>query len=296
MIFNFTERNHFKVSYDEVPFVLRSNPQQKFSTSHGLISRTLGSWREECFSVAQKLWDKHGENLVVFLSGGMDSEVMLRSFLGLGLRPRVTIIRFENFLNHHDIHFAIELCADFQITPQYIDVNVEGFWRDEVFNYTDPVQTISPQLGLLFWATDQVDGVPVIGAGENYLRREENTNIFFDVESEVICGLYRWFIHRNREAVPCFFQYTPEIMYSFLCDPILEEFLKEAKTRRLLSTEKVKYELYRRHFDLKPRAALTGYERCQDIDEVARSTMRQKYIGADIIQTIPFQEYLKGFE
>lgn len=293
--FQYTESNHFKYFYNNVAYSNRKKACDVFSTSHGKIHSPPMNWRDECIRAAHTIWDLHGSDLVLFFSGGLDSEVMFRSFVALGCKPRVAIIRFHNLLNCHDIQFATQACSQLGIEPIYLDIDVEKFWENEIFSYTDGIQLTSPQLAVLLWAIDQVDGVPCIGAGENFLQRNYGEDLFFDVESENSVGLYQWFIKNNNPGIPAFFQYTPEQMYSFLIDENTQRLLKNSKNRRFLSTSKVKYELYRHHFDLAPRAAMTGFELVMEHDRIIRTTLEERYNRTDSLFKTPLNKYLNEF-
>lgn len=291
-----TENNHFCYYYNEKSFSLRSHRDDKLSTSHGTVTRPRMSWRDECLFSAKRIVEKYGDKVSLLFSGGLDSEVMLRSFVANGSLPNVVIVRFANYLNHHDLNYATQVCEQLQITPNFLDIDIEKFWQEEVFKYTDPIQLTSPQIAVILWAIEQIDGVACVGAGENFLQREYGKETFYDVESEVSLGFYRWFIHKNKPGIPAFFQYTPEQMYSFLEDEVVNDMLKNAKSKKFMSTSKVKYDLYKKHFDLKPRASMTGFELLMDHDKNIRQQLEDRYLGASSLFKTELNIYKKSFE
>ena len=80
-MFEYTRNNHVQCNYTN---------DQDFYFKHGTVS-SHKSWREECKLSAQEIYDKNGDNLILLFSGGLDSEVMLHSFLASGITPKVVL-------------------------------------------------------------------------------------------------------------------------------------------------------------------------------------------------------------
>ena len=73
--------------------------------------------KEQIERKAEELYDLHGNKLVLFLSGGIDSEIMLNSFVALRIKPRVTVLRYERNNNLHDINYIFRALSKFYMTP-----------------------------------------------------------------------------------------------------------------------------------------------------------------------------------
>ncbi len=290
-----TRDNHFKYYYNGVPFSFRKSEDDVFAVSHGPVSRPVKSWREECLLTAQEIYETYPKPINVLLSGGMDSEVVVRSFVESGINIQVNIIEFEDGLNKHDIQFAFDACAEMKITPKIIPLNIRKFWKNEVWDYADLISSPSPMLATLFWASDQLDGTVVIGGGDGYFKRNEGSNVFYEWETEVFYSLYRWFVKRKRDGVPAFFQYNSEQMLAFMLDQAVLNFVRDGKSRRLLSTRKIKHEIYSRHFKLAFRNPSNGYENLAHEEERLRKTMREKYPGATSVYKMNHYKYMMSF-
>ena len=63
----YTKNNHVDVGF---------TCNDDFYFKHGTVT-SYSSWRDECKSTAQQLYDLHGNNLVLLLSGGLDSQFSL---------------------------------------------------------------------------------------------------------------------------------------------------------------------------------------------------------------------------
>lgn len=290
-----TRDNHFKYYYNGVPFSFRKSPDDVFRVSHGHVQRAVKSWREECLLTAQEIYETYPQPIEVLFSGGMDSEVVLRSFVESGIDINVYIIEFEDNLNAHDTRFAFQVCEGLGIKPIVIPFNVRKFWAKEVWDYASLISSPSPMLATLFWAVDQLDGTVVIGGGDGFFRRNEGSNVFYEWETEVFYSLYRWFVKRRRDGVPAFFQHNSELMLSFMLDPRVLDLVRDGKKRRLLSTRKIKHEIYSAHFDLAPRTPCNGYENLAEEELALRMQMRAKFPGSTAVSTMNHFKYMLSF-
>jgi len=284
--FEYTRNNHFKITYDT-----------DFKIEFGKV-KSHKTFRQECIEVAKELYDKHGNKLDILLSGGIDSEIVLLSFLAAGITPRVTIIRYERNLNMHDINYAFRLCARYGIVPEVFDFNAELFFKNDCVEIAFRTKCNSPQLNLLAYCMGKINGIPVLGMGENHLsRRYESDNKYslqvFDVEQEKETRLLTYFQDNNKEVIPAFFQYTPELMVSFLQKESLYRWVETAKKQRYLNINKIKWQIASEDFDLEPRPKLTGFELYSELDDEYRRRINSY---SNRIKFTEFSSYIKKFD
>lgn len=271
-MFEYTKNNHFDY----------------YKRKHGSCS-SHQSWRDECKNVARELYDKHGNDLIVMLSGGVDSEVVLLSFLAAGIKPRVGMLRFENHINSHDLSFGFKRCADNELIPEIIDVNVASFFKKQLIPFSERTRISSPQINLHAYFFDTVDGIPIIGAGENFL--VEKDGIVYDQEDEYLMRYVRYFIEKDRECIPTFFQYTPEIMLSFLQRKSVYDWVENPKGA---TTHKFKIDWIQEEFDVPLRSKLTGFECIQRKDTMYRNQLKSYNYGDDIKYHTEFFKYVES--
>lgn len=284
-MFEYTKNNHVDVGF---------TCDDDFYFKHGTVT-SYSSWRDECKSTAQQLYDLHGNNLVLLLSGGLDSEVMLHSFISCGITPRVAIFRYERNLNLHDINYALRICAARGISPEIIDINVETFFNTELLDFALNTRCSSPQLNLYYYYANRIDGIPVFGAGENYLIRHVGKKYIYDCEEARVGTIYTYFRSIQRECIPGFFQYTPETMISYLQKESVYRWVETAFKDRYINSKKIKPSIIAEDFDIEPRGKLTGFELMMDLDREYRDKLLALNLGDGGEQLIPFEEYIPMF-
>ncbi len=297
-----SDRQHFVFGYvspsgEERPFGFRESPQDTWFVRYGRCERPPGSFREECLRTAKRVAEAAGSAacLHVMFSGGADSEVALRSFHEAGVPVRAAILRFQNDLNLHDIAWAVNTCETLGIPYDFYHLDLLKFWQSEAWSYAEATTCLSPQLLPTMWLADQIPGYCIMGSGENYIvkRRpnlpesdEYHPSLWDLYEKEKIASWYRHFIVRGREACPGFFQFTPEIMLSWLMDPQAQALWKDQCYRRLDSMSS-KLAIYQTHFGLQSRPKYTGYERVAEAETRLREELARRLPPAQQIFKTP---------
>lgn len=209
----------------------------------------------------------------LFLSGGIDSEAMARSFLAAGTPFTAVIGRYNRTMNGHDYGTAVSFCRENKIEIEYVDVDVYDFLEaGRHLVYGRELGCRSPQIAVHLHLLDQVSGFPVLAGNPVYgapkdpqdiLRRESQP-----LELGQITGLpgqthsvyLRYFEKRGRAGEAFFFQSSPELLFSFLC---LDEALSAMAAGEQTHDYAMKCRLYRSGgFTVEPRTdKFTGFEK-----------------------------------
>ena len=290
-MFQYTLNNHFKFGYNHSWFTDRLTEQDSWTVQYGQCESVIKNFREECIRAAALIWDQRNSLPVdILFSGGSDSEIVLRSFLELGVPVNVHIMRFDNYVNAQDWCYAYVACQNLGIKPIFHDLDIVKFWESgRCLKYADISKCVSPQMLAHMWLMDQVDGIPIMGSGEPYTARVDVANMrskrltqdnYTDVpwvfyEREKIAAWYRYPMKKSRLAVPGFFQYTPEIMASFLDDSISRDLHANHKIGKL-SNKSSKFDIYKKYWpELIDREKYSGFELVYDMDALLRSHLRK---------------------
>lgn len=286
-----THKNHFQFGYDGQAFHFRKNPDQQWFVSYGACSSKPLDFKKECLRTAELIKQQAKAPVHVMFSGGVDSEVALRSFVEAGIPVTAAILRFKNDLNIHDISWAVLTCEALKVPYRFYELDVLDFWKNRIFDYAEKTYCVTPQLLPTMWLADQIDGYPVMGSGECLFVKEVPVGYqpgispyeksdWFLWEKEKIASWYRHFMIYQRDACPGFFQYTPEIMLSYLLDPLVQELISDRIIGKL-TTESSKLKIYQQHFDLITRPKYTGFEKIQNEDAFYRKILRESFPGCD---------------
>ncbi len=262
------------------------------------------SFREECLATARLIRESTRLPIDVLFSGGVDSEITLRSFIEAGIPVRVLSLRFAGGLNSHDTEWVERSCSRLGVEPKFVDLDLLKFWETTAQGYADRTQCVSPQLLSTMWLADQTDGYCVLGSGENFIVKRVPTSYVsgeskylrstWDLfEKEKIAAWYRHFIVEGRDAAPGFYQYTPELMLSWFLDPMGCDLWNDRIPGKLNSVSS-KVTMYQRHFDLENRPKFTGFENVQVEDAIFRRELRKKFNACDHITKTPVPSLIRS--
>jgi hypothetical protein len=247
--------------------------------------RKIESFIEECIFAANKFLDLG--NVSLMFSGGIDSELMVRTFK-MTKRPFDVVIGDYHGKNKHDYEYALACCEELKIKPNIIQIDIEKFWSDDLYEYAKLSQTFSPQLcTYMKLASNITNSICVFGGGENHLIKK--TGEWFLSEKERISSLHRFFLKSNISGHGGFFQSTPEIIISAMQDRYLKKYLSDD----FVDSKDFKSLWYNDILDISFRPKYTGFENFQDLDYVHRSELKKNPLyGDDIIYT-PISNFIQ---
>lgn len=307
-MFEYTENNHYKFGFIETDFfVNRTSKDHSWIVKHGKCSYSPGTWKDECLITAEKIYNSTDLPINIMFSGGIDSEVVVRNFLELGVSFKVSILQYKNNLNLHDIAYAVVFCDQHNIKYDIIELDIVNFLENDAYDYAAKTQCCHPHYCPGMWLADQIDGLPVIGGGGSYLTKRLPNDYVPGVSpyefslwdlwgEEMTASMYTHFINQNRPAVPAFYQYTPEITYSYLIDEIIQQLINN-KRHGKLSTSTTKFDIFSKHYtDLLYRKKYHGFEKIKEISAIHESNLKTTY--KDCLGNFKFEvneliEYMK---
>lgn len=287
-MFEYSENNYIKFGYNNSDYYCRRNSKDDiWIVDHGKCSHKPSSFKDECIIAAKKIYDSTDLPINIMFSGGIDGEVAIRSFLQARIPFQVFIMRFNDDLNLHDMSFAIIFCERNNIKYTLVDLNLITFLENEGYKYAEQTQSWHPTMLPIMWLTDQVDGLPIITSGEITLKKQISDDYIAGVSQyeksqwdmcckELIHSFSLHFIYQDRPAIPKFFEYTPEILYSFLSDPIVIDLVND-KIHGKLGLLSSKYNIYANYYDLAFRNKYTGFEKLQEIEAVYENKLTELY-------------------
>lgn len=290
-----TKNNHFKFGYDQQYFTFRQSPSQKWSIDYGSIQRQTVSWKTECQTAAQEIRNSTSQNIYICLSGGIDSIVTAESFRLADITFTAAIMRFKNKLNQHDIDWAEKYCKKFKIPIEYFEVDPMSFYKTAEFDkIVESTQCFFPllslQMKLMEWVANK-NGFPVVGSAEYYLEKQNNHQ-WVMYEREIYASLYRHQMLKNFKGVCGFFQWSPELMYSFLVDTKVQK-LVQNEFPNVNSTLEIKHEIYTQHFDIEPRPKYYGWENFSEEERILRLKLFHRFAFAQGEVKTPYQDVLQ---
>ena len=130
------------------------------------------------------------------------------------------------------------------------------------------------QLSSTLYAADQLDGTILVAGGDPYCAIDPITNEWNLVDFEFHRSWDLWFDSRNKNGTSMILGYTPEMVLSFLTDPIIVDVVNNRVPGKL-GTFSSRINVYNKAANLESRTKFTGYEKIENSSIFQTPEMKQ---------------------
>jgi hypothetical protein len=233
----YTKHNHLNYWYNNNKTNL-TRPKE-LSILHfelGNISRAPETFRQECVRAATEIYQLYPD-IHIGLTGGLNSNVCLESFLLAGHKPGVFIIEFTNQLNSFDSAPAQARCRELGITPKIITVDPVEFLSSAEFDLTvNEYQLYASWRAICLYAAKQLS-VPQLFVDEIEIRRDVDPNVVWSFsrgEGQDLC----WRRYSQQTGTPVlsnFFTWSPEQILAYVQLPTVQDLVADRISGKLSS-------------------------------------------------------------
>lgn len=259
--------NWLSWSYNDVPYGLRTSKDDvyKLNINASSITEPVKSYKEELYNNARLMRDYHVGKFDVLLSGGIDSEVVVRTFKDLMIPHNTYIFKYENNINHRDVTSAIDIATCLNIPYKIIDFNLEKFFETEAYDVFQKSGCIRAGRLPHIKFFDYIDNIPVMGDAEPYWSRvlqkdySQLSNWIFPLnEANHNSSIYLQSI--SRANVCDWYEFNPNLIKAFNQLPLIQNLINDRIPGKLscwTSRIPIHAEIWP---DIKHKHKLTGYE------------------------------------
>lgn len=282
---NFTHNNHLTYSIGNRIFGTRENPYEKYKVNVGRIDLAYykkSNWLQEQYRIADLVYQELGKDVIVMVSGGTDSEIVLRAFRHIGIKPRGVFVKFANDYNIEELAAAQCIADDIGINLEIIEFDVVDFYKSgQAHSLAASVQCSKIAYLTVYHHILKLQAPTVMG-GAMILRRHvfpEGRKWYYDFSEDTDAGSIRLSLNNNIPIVQEWFAYTPEAMGYYLDDPTIQWLITERLNYKLFS-ENVKNEILWRFMPtLIKKNKKHGYEKLSGLMSEAYKSMINGYVN-----------------
>jgi hypothetical protein len=264
---NFTYNNHLKYTIGEREFGWRETSQEKYNLTVGQIDvdhYRRSNYAEELKRTADLIYKDLGKDVAVMLSGGTDSEIVLRNFLDIGVKPNCYTIKFKDDYNASDVNEAIDLAKELDVPLHIIDLDVKEFYNSGLASEFGKQLQCTQVTYLVVYHSILKLGLPAVMGGELLLKRNINTNPsswYFCIRENEDGSAMRFSQKFNIPLVNEYFSYTPELMLYYLEDTGIQNLVSSTYNYKLSSVSSKNDILKRLMPSIRLRKKTHGYEK-----------------------------------
>lgn len=290
---NYTFGNHLSYSIGGREFGYRENSSEKFLVKVGNIDYDYylkGDFCSELRRTADCVYKEFGKDLVLYLSGGTDSEIVARNFIDIGIRPKCVIIKFKDNYNAPDVNEGIQIARELDLDLEIMDFDVKNFfYSGEASEFGKKIQCTQITYLLVYYHILKV-GAPAVMGGEALFTRgvgPKGTNWYYTFRENEDASAMRFSAKYNIPLVNEWFSYTPELLMYYLEDEEIRALFSEKYNYKLSSVSTKNAVLRRLYPGIRPKKKTHGFERLLGFNYEA-------YKGISLDQIKRFESSLDG--
>lgn len=269
-----THNDHFQFGWGNGIFNF-DDKSGLFWVKFGRASYQPVSFRKECVRAAGLIAQHAKKPVLVCYSGGIDSEIVVRSFIEAKADFEIVIMKLkfgdDEHINDYDTTYAFDFVKEHHLKYRTITIDMEDFIRNTV---TSQCQRYASDLWGIILHTQLVKLFPdfhcVFGGGDIYLQRHrfngrpEKAGMFLEEELISLAPIEAAY-ELGGGATNRFFMHTPELMLAFLTDSDISHWIKyEVATCSRFTNMNyfaIKPYMYYRHWpDMTIRPKYNGFE------------------------------------
>jgi len=264
---NFTYNNHLKYSIADREFGFRQSGIEKYNVSLGAIDHShfkSSNYANELCRTADSVYKEFGKDFVVFLSGGTDSEIVVRNFIDIGIKPQCVVIKFENDYNIGDVIEAQNIANELSLNLNVLDFRIKDFYYSgEAAEFGQQIQC-SQITYLMVYRNILKLGVPAVMGGEVLLTRgisNFQTNWYYTFRENEDASAMRFSNLYDIPLVNEWFSYTPELLLYYLEDIDIVKLVSEKLNYKLSSVSSKNKILKRLQPNTREKIKTHGFEK-----------------------------------
>jgi len=274
--------------YDGVEKGPKTSPNSKYELKiTPTIKQPVKSYKEELLANARLIRDSFTEPFDLLLSGGVDSEVILRCNIELGIPVNVFIFKYENNYNRQDVFHALRICNELNVKPTVIDFNLQHFIENDAYDiwksgYFKSVGRL-PQMKMV----EYLDNIPILGDGNPDWVYDQQWMFKLDEPNH---SLTCYATNIGRTILDDWYEYSPEILISHLKTSDMQQLISNGPS----DFNQSKYQLHKNIWPaIKIRPKLIGFETCDNVGNPIQIPLfmedfQKQYIG---IHNMKFVSY-----
>lgn len=225
-------------------------------------TRPVRPYWEEINEMAEYMYANKTGKIHLLYSGGMDSEFCFNLFLEKGFDFTPVVIRLNPNHNNHDLKYAMDFCESKGVKPLVYDVDFDHFVKSgKIVEVAESMQCAGHQIPTTMHVASQLDGFVVMGDCPPYISPDPVSKVWSFIEVEHVWSILKYFKNNNIEGCPWFLTWSPELLLSYLTDPVFVDLANNLIYGKLGSNTS-KVHVYNRgnNFNIPNRTKYTGYE------------------------------------
>ena len=252
----------------------RKLESKSFALTYRRATRKHFDFKSECMELAKSLaLEANGLPLYVCLSGGIDGEIVCRSFMDAGLSFIPVVFEYKKHI-WEDLTHVLNFVKQHRLPLKRVVFDEVAFLKEEIFKWSDKYPISEPLVAFDMERMDRLDGAVVFGCGDIVL--EPSIGGLVSYERGSLFQAQDYIADNRRVGCYHFFQGSAEIMLAFLNDPIIQKWIELQPVMSFENSRQFKSYMYKKIWpDITLRKKWTGYERFAELYLTTQKSLHQ---------------------
>lgn len=265
---NFTLNNHLKYYINNEMYGIRKNAFDKYRVEVGKIDHSYyakGNLYTEIIKIADLIKSQLGKDFEMYFSGGTDCEIVIKSFLAIGVKPKIVTIRYTDGMNEFEVETAKKIVSELNLKQEIVNFDVRDFYfSGSAINLAQKIYC--SQLNINGWyEIIRRRQTPTLMAGNIPLTKKIGNFdpywYYTHMESEESCNV-RFYNVFKIPVIHEFFSYTPEAMLYWLESQEIKDLVTKKNFKAKVESSKNQFlKNLLPEFDLVLRTKTHGWEK-----------------------------------
>lgn len=267
-----SKNNHMVVGYNDTPWAYRKSLYDRFFIKYTIPAQKIYTFREAAILSAKEIYNsakiKKKKPLILY-SGGIDSEFIIASFISAGVDFAVGHVKYLPNYNDHETSYVHKFCRKYNL--DLIEYNVDAIdfltnrsnFHSAVLDNSRLIElnlitSMSLDIKNSFFPISDHPGVMLFRNNPNL----RETSDWFWKDYEHLCSYYFHCMRNGIDSSPSFFHWSPEIILSFLLDPMIIKLVSN-EIRGKITIRTTSLPLYQQtfpEFQFEDRPKYRGFE------------------------------------
>lgn len=229
----------------------------------------LGEMKLTCIDIF-KCAINQNKKLGLFLSGGVDSEIIARTYLELGIDFEPFFIMFKNDLNVHEKDYVDNFSKQNKKSVNFIEVDIyKWIWDSNgLEKYVRDYKTFDLATPLQLWAREQISNDYAIISGQyepHLFKSQHDHTLEYDwvhlFEESAFLARINHCQQNQFFDFPFFYLYRPELYAAYSNDMFIKKMIANPYKLSLVSTKMQMLEFYFSEMPVRPK--FNGFEKLE---------------------------------
>lgn len=264
---DYTASNHLRYSIGGREFGYREASHEKYLVQLGAVDPDVyygSNYITELYHTADTVHKQFGKDLIVYLSGGTDSEIVVRNFTEIGIKPKCVAIRFTGDYNAPDVIEAQAIANELDLDLEIMDFDVLDFYRSGAAKELGKELQCTQVTYLTVYNAILKMGAPAVMGGEVLLTRsvkQDSSSWYYTFRENEDASAMRFSEKYDIPLVNEWFSYTPELLLYYLEDQTIQDLINTRYNYKLTSVSSKNAILRRLYPNIRPKVKTHGFER-----------------------------------